>query len=79
MIREEAGMLAEDTAISVSRFAVVTSEVESTDVSPPTVDAGLEDMAPAFIMVGGAGFPGALRAPCDSFTTFPIPALVALL
>jgi hypothetical protein len=69
----------EDTAISVSRFAVVTSEVESTDVSPPTVDAGFEDMAPALIMVGGVSFPGALRTARNSFTTAPVPALVALL
>jgi hypothetical protein len=57
----------------------VTCEVESTDVSPPIADAGLKDVASALIMVGGVSFPGALRAPCDSFTTFPVPALVALL
>jgi hypothetical protein len=68
----------EDTAISVSRFAVVTSEVESTDVSPPTVDAGLEDVAPALIMVGGVSFPDALRAPRDSFPAAFVPAPVAL-
>jgi len=72
-------MFAEDTAISVSRFAVMTCKVESTDVSPPTVDAGLEDVAPAFIMVGGVSFPGALRAPCDPFTTSLVPAPVTLL
>jgi hypothetical protein len=72
-------VLTEDTAISVSRFAVMTSKVESTDVSPPTADAGLEDVAPALIMVGGVSFPGALRAPCDPFSTFLIPAPVALL
>jgi hypothetical protein len=72
-------VLAEDTAISVSRFAVVTCEVKSTDVSPPTAHAGLKDVAPALIMVGGVSLPGALRAPCDSFTTFFVPALVALL
>ena len=71
-------MLAEDTAINVSRFAVVTCEVESTDVSPPTADAGLEDVAPAFIVVRGVSFPGALRAPRDSFTTAFVPALMAL-
>ena len=71
-------MFTEDTAISVSRFAVVTSEVKSTDVSPPTADAGLEDVAPALIMVGGVSFPGALRAPHDSFTTFFVPAAMAL-
>jgi hypothetical protein len=72
-------VLAEDTAISVSRFAVMTCEVESTDVSPPTADAGIKDVAPSFIMVGGVSFPGALRAPCDSFTTFLVPAPVTLL
>ena len=72
-------MLTEDTAINVSRFAVMTCKVESTDVSPPTVDAGLEDMAPALILVGGVSFPGALRAPCNPFTTFLVPALVTLL
>jgi hypothetical protein len=72
-------VFAEDTAISVSRFAVMTCEVKSTDVSPPTADAGLEDVAPTLIMVGGVSLPGALRAPRDSFTTFSIPAPVALL
>jgi hypothetical protein len=57
----------------------VTCEVESTDVSPPTADAGLEDVAPALIVVGGVSFPGALRAPCDSFTAALVPAPVALL
>jgi len=57
----------------------MTCKVESTDVSPPTVDAGLEDMALALIVVGGVSFPGALRAPYDSFTTSLVPALVALL
>jgi hypothetical protein len=72
-------VLAEDTASSVSRFAVVTCEVESTDVSPPTADAGLEGMAPALIVVGGVSFPGALRAPCDPLSTFFTPAPMALL
>jgi hypothetical protein len=72
-------MLTEDTAIRVSRFAVMTCEVESTDVSPPTVDAGLKDMAPSLIMVRGVSLPGALRAPCDSLPTSLIPAPVALL
>jgi hypothetical protein len=71
-------VFAEDTAISVSRFTVVTCEVESTDVSPPTADTGIEDMAPAFIVVGGVSFPGALRAPHDSFTAAFVPAPVAL-
>jgi hypothetical protein len=72
-------VLAENTAISVSRFTVVTCKVESTDVSPPTADAGLEGMALALIVVRGVSFPGALRAPGDSFTTFLVPAPVALL
>ena len=66
-------MLAENIAISVSRFAVVTCEVESTDVSPPTAD-----VAPALIVVGGVSFPGALRAPYDPFTASFVPAPVAL-
>jgi hypothetical protein len=72
-------VLAEDTAINVSRFSVVTCEVKSTDVSPPTADAGLEDVAPALIVVGGVSFPGALRAPCDSFTAAFVSASMALL
>jgi len=79
LICKEAGMFAEDTAISISRFAVVTCEVESTDVSPPTADAGLEDVAPALIVVGGVSLPGALRAPCDPFSTSLVPAPMALL
>jgi hypothetical protein len=57
----------------------VTCKVESTDVSPPTVDIGLEDVAPTLIMIGGVSLPGALRAPCDPFTTFLVPASMALL
>ena len=72
-------MFTEDTAINVSRFAVMTSEVESTDVSPPTVGAGLEDVAPALIIVGGVSLPGALRAPCNPFPTSLVPAPMALL
>jgi hypothetical protein len=72
-------VFAEDTAISISRFAVMTCEVESTDVSPPIAVAGLEGMAPALIMIRGVSLPGALRAPCDSFSTFLVPAPVALL
>jgi hypothetical protein len=78
LIHKEAGIFTKDTAINVSRFTVMTCEVKSTDVSPPTADAGLEDVAPAFIMVGGVSFPGALRAPRDSFTTFLVPAPMAL-
>ena len=72
-------MLTEDIAIRVSRFAVVTCEVESTNVSPPTADADVEGMPPALIMVRGVSLPGALRAPCDSLPTSLVPALVALL
>jgi hypothetical protein len=72
-------MFAEDIAISISRFAVMTCEVESTDVSPPTVNAGLKDMAPALIVVGGVSLPGAFRAPCDPLSTFLISAPMALL
>ena len=57
----------------------MTSEVESTDVSPPTVDAGLEDVALALIVVRGVSFPGALRAPHDPFPTSLVPAVVTLL
>ena len=72
-------MLAEDITINISRFAIVTCEVESTDVSPPTADAGLEGVTPALVMVWGVSLPGALRAPCDSFPAFSVPALMALL
>jgi hypothetical protein len=57
----------------------VTCEVKSTDVSPPTADAGLKDVAPALIVVRGVSLSGALRAPCDPFTTSLVPAPVALL
>jgi len=72
-------MLTEDTAIRVSRLAVMTCKVESTDVSPPTADTGLEGMAPSLIVVGGVSFPGALRAPCNSLPTSLVSAPVALL
>jgi len=72
-------MLTEDIAIRVSRFAVMTCEVESTNVSPPTADADVESMPLALIMVRGVSLSGALRAPCDSLPTSPVPAPVALL
>ena len=56
----------------------MTCKVKSTDVSPPTADAGLEGVAPALIMVGGVSFPGALRAPHDSFPAAFVPAPVTL-
>jgi hypothetical protein len=57
----------------------MTCEVESTDVSPSTVEAGLKGVAPSFIGVGGVSFPGALQAPGDLLATFLVPAVVALL
>jgi hypothetical protein len=56
----------------------VTCKVESTDVSPSTVDTGLEGVAPTFIVVGGASLLGALRAPRDSFSTSLVPASMIL-
>jgi hypothetical protein len=57
----------------------MTCKVKSTDVSPPTADAGLKGVAPPFVRVRGVSFPGALRAPCNPFSTSLVPALVALL
>ena len=57
----------------------MTCKVKSTDVSPPTVDAGLEGVAPSLVMVGRISFPGALRAPHDSFPTSLVLAPMALL
>ena len=48
-------------------------------VSPPTADAGLENVAPSLIMVGGVSLPSALQAPYNPFPTSLVPALVALL
>jgi len=75
----EVSVLAEDTAARVSRFAIITCKVKSTDISPPTADAGLEGVAPPFIRVWGASLPGALRAPCDPFPASLVPAAMALL
>jgi hypothetical protein len=57
----------------------VTCKVKSTDVSPPTADAGLKGVTPSLIGVWGVSFPGALRAPCDPLRTSLVSALVALL
>jgi hypothetical protein len=46
---EEAGVLVEDIAVRVSRFTVITCKVKSTDVSPPTADAGYKVVLPSFI------------------------------
>jgi hypothetical protein len=51
LICVEVGILAEDIAARVSRFAIITCKVKSTDISPPTADAGLEGVAPPFIRV----------------------------
>jgi hypothetical protein len=72
-------MLAEDTAASISRFAVVTCEVESTDVSPPIADAGREVLLLSLIQVWWVGFPCADRAPGDLLPTLLVPAAVTLL
>ena len=56
---KETGMFIEDTATSVSRFAVMTCKVESTDVSPPTADTGREVVLPPLIWVWRVGFPHA--------------------
>jgi hypothetical protein len=79
LIHVHVGILAEDTAASVSRFAVVTCEVESTDVMPPTVEAGLEGVAPPFVGVQQVCLPRAFGAPRDPLSTFLIPAPVTLL
>jgi len=50
-IREHVGIVTEDIAAKVSRFAVMTCEVKSTDVMPPTAEAGLKGVAPPFIRV----------------------------
>jgi hypothetical protein len=72
-------VLAEHTAASISRFAVVTCEVESTDVSPPTADAGREVLLPTFVWVRWVGFPCADWAPGDPLPTLLVPAAVTLL
>jgi hypothetical protein len=72
-------VLAEHTAASVFRFAVMTCEVESTDVSPPTVDADREVLLPPFIWVRRVGFPYADWAPGDLLSTLLVLAAVTLL
>jgi hypothetical protein len=73
-------MFVEDTAASVSRFTVVTCEVESTDVSPPTADAGCKILLPSFVQVQQVGFPCADQTPGDLLPTLLItPAVVTLL
>jgi hypothetical protein len=72
-------MLTEHTAASVSRFTVVTCEVESTDVSPPTADAGRKVMLPSLVQVWRVSFPHTDRAPGDLFPTLLVPAAMALL
>jgi len=72
-------MLAQDTAASISRFAVMTCEVESIDVSPPTADAGREVVFPPLVWVWRVGFPHADQAPGDPLPTLLVPAAVTLL
>jgi hypothetical protein len=72
-------MFAEDTAASISRFTVITCEVESTDVSPPTADAGHEVLLPSFIRVRQVGFPCVDRVLGDLLPTLLVPAVVILL
>jgi hypothetical protein len=72
-------MLIEDTATNVSRFTVVTCKVKSTDVSPPTVDAGHEVLLPSLIQVQRVGFPHTDWAPGDPLPTLLVPAAVTLL
>ena len=79
LIYVEASILAEDTTIRVSRSTVVTCEVKSTDISPPTVDTGFKGVAPPFIGLWGVSFPVALRALHNPFPTSLVPAAIALL
>jgi hypothetical protein len=72
-------MFTENTAASISRFAIVICKVESTDVSPPTADAGCEVVLPSFIWVQQVGFPYADRAPGDLLPTLLAPTAVTLL
>jgi len=76
---EEVSMFAEDTAARVSRFTVVTCKVESTDVSPPTVDAGHNCVVPALIHIRRVCLPGADGALGDLLPTLLVPAVVTLL
>jgi hypothetical protein len=79
LIRIDVSVFAEDTAISVSRFAVVTCKVESTDVMPPTAEAGLKGMALFFVGIWWVCFPCAFWAPGDLLPTLLVPAAVTLL
>jgi hypothetical protein len=79
LILVHAGILAEDTATSVSRFAIMTCKVESTDVMPPTAEAGLKGVAPPFVCVWQVRLPGAHWAPGNPLATSFIPAAVTLL
>ena len=72
-------MLAEHTAASVSRFTVVTCKAKSTDVSPPTADAGCEVLLPSLVRVRWVSFPRADQAPGDLLPTLLVPAVVTLL
>jgi hypothetical protein len=72
-------MFTEDTATSVSRFAVIICEVKSTDVSPPTADAGHEVVLPPLIWVWQVGLPCVDWASGDPLPTLLVLAAVTLL
>jgi hypothetical protein len=72
-------MLTEHIAASISRFTVVTCKVKSTDVSPPTADAGHEVLFPSLVQVRRVGFACADQAPGDPLPTLLVPAAVTLL
>ena len=72
-------MLTQDTVARVSRFAVMTCKVESTDISPPTADTGHEVVVPPFILVWWVGFLYIDGAPGDPLPTLLVPAVVTLL
>ncbi len=68
-----------DTAARRSRFIVITSEVKSTEVSPPTVEAGWGIRVLALIGIGWVSLLDADRALSNLSPTFSILVLVALL
>ena len=77
-ICKHVGIVAEDIAAKVSKFAVVTCKVKSTDVMPPTAEAGLKGVAPPFIRVQWVCLPCAFGAPGDLLPTLLVPAPVTL-
>jgi hypothetical protein len=57
----------------------MTCEVESTDVMPPTAEAGLKGVAPPFIGIQRVCLPGAFWAPGNPLPTLLVSAVVTLL